>query len=42
MVTSPGGTTEEGLIVLEEGGLRALLAHAVIATYEKAKVLGGK
>ena len=42
MVTSPGGTTEEGLIVLEEGGLRALLAHAVIAAYDKAKVLGGK
>jgi pyrroline-5-carboxylate reductase len=41
MVTSPGGTTAEGLLQLEEGGLRALLAHAVIAAYEKAKTLGG-
>ncbi|TET38335.1 MAG: pyrroline-5-carboxylate reductase [Dehalococcoidia bacterium] len=39
MVTSPGGTTVEGLLQLEEGGLRALLAHAVIAAYEKAKIL---
>jgi len=42
MVTSPGGTTEEGLIVLEEGGLRSLFARAAIAAHEKAKVLGGK
>lgn len=41
MVTSPGGTTAEGLLQLEEGGLRALLTHAVIAAYEKAKILGG-
>lgn len=42
MVTSPGGTTAEGLLQLEEGGLRALLTHAVIAAYEKAKVLETK
>lgn len=42
MVTSPGGTTAEGLRELEEGGLRDLLARAVIAAYEKAKVLGGE
>lgn len=41
MVTSPGGTTAEGLLHLEEGGLRALLARAVVAAYEKAKILGG-
>ena len=39
MVASPGGTTVEGLLQLEEGGLRALLAQAVIAGYEKAKAL---
>jgi len=42
MVTSRGGTTAEGLRELEEGGLRALLARAVIASHERAKVLGGK
>ena len=39
-VTSPGGTTEKGLLQLEEGDLRVLLARAVIAAYEKAKELG--
>ena len=39
LVTSPGGTTAEGLLQLEQGGLRALLAQAIIASYEKAKVL---
>jgi pyrroline-5-carboxylate reductase len=39
LVTSPGGTTAEGLHVLEEGSLRALLGRAIIATYEKAKAL---
>jgi pyrroline-5-carboxylate reductase len=42
MVTSPGGTTTEGLLQLETGGLRSLLLQAVIATYNKAKSLGGK
>lgn len=41
MVTSPGGTTAEGLHELEEGRLRALLAKAVVAGYEKAKALRG-
>lgn len=41
MATSPGGTTAEGIFKLEEGGLRALLAGAVAAAYEKAKELGG-
>jgi pyrroline-5-carboxylate reductase len=40
-VTSPGGTTAEGLLVLEEGGVRAVITQAVIAAYEKAKLLGG-
>jgi pyrroline-5-carboxylate reductase len=42
MVTSPGGTTTEGLLQLETGGLRSLLLQAVIAAYHKAKSLGGK
>jgi pyrroline-5-carboxylate reductase len=42
MVTSPGGTTTEGLLQLETGGLRSLLLQAVIAAYNKAKTLGGK
>ncbi len=41
LVTSPGGTTAEGLLRLEEGGLRASLIQAVIAAYEKALELGG-
>lgn len=41
-VTSPGGTTAEGLLCLEEGGLRAILAQAVIAAYEKARLLGSE
>lgn len=40
MVTSPGGTTAEGLLKLEEGRLRATVAKAVIAAYEKAQALG--
>jgi pyrroline-5-carboxylate reductase len=41
MVTSPGGTTAAGLAKLEEGGLRDLFIHAVIAAHERAKELGG-
>lgn len=41
LVTSPGGTTAEGLLQLDEGGFRALLAHAIIAAYEKSRSLGG-
>jgi pyrroline-5-carboxylate reductase len=39
LVTSPGGTTAEGLLQLEEGGLRGLLAQAIIAAYYKAGML---
>ncbi len=42
MVTSPGGTTSEGLLQLETGGLRSLLLKAVIAAYNKSKALGTK
>ena len=42
MVTSPGGTTAEGLLQLETGGLRSLLLQAVIAAHDKAKNLGVK
>ncbi len=41
MVTSPGGTTAEGLLALEEAGVRAAFAEAVMAAYDKAKRLGG-
>ena len=40
MVTSPGGTTAEGLRSLEEDGFRAATLRAVIAAYEKSKALG--
>lgn len=40
MVTSPGGTTAEGLFELEKGSLRASLNQAVIAAYRKAQSLG--
>ena len=42
VVTSPGGTTEAALLQLEQGGLRALIDRAVIAAYEKARILGSK
>jgi pyrroline-5-carboxylate reductase len=40
MVTSPGGTTIEGLHELEKGKLRATLMSAVRASAEKARKLG--
>ena len=40
-VTSPGGTTAEGILVLEDAGLRAAFTKAILAAYEKAKKLGG-
>jgi pyrroline-5-carboxylate reductase len=39
-VTSPGGTTIEGLHELEKGGLRATVMNAVRAAAEKSKKLG--
>jgi len=41
MVTSPGGTTAEALLRLEEGGFSNLLKQAVNAAHDKAKRLGG-
>lgn len=40
MVTSPGGTTVEGLQELEDGKVRAALSRAVRAAAEKARRLG--
>ncbi|MDY6834010.1 MAG: pyrroline-5-carboxylate reductase [Chloroflexota bacterium] len=40
MVTSPGGTTAEGIQELEQGSIRALFTQAIMASYEKAKDLG--
>ncbi|MBI4282369.1 MAG: pyrroline-5-carboxylate reductase [Chloroflexi bacterium] len=40
MVTSPGGTTAEALLALEEEGFRGIIINAVIAAYEKAVILG--
>lgn len=40
MVTSPGGTTIEGLHEMERGGVRAALMNAVRAAAEKSKKLG--
>jgi len=39
MVTSPAGTTAEGLLVLERTGVRAALTDAVLAAYHKAEAL---
>jgi len=41
MVTSPGGTTAEGLKALEEAGLRGTVLGAIEAAYERAKDLAG-
>jgi pyrroline-5-carboxylate reductase len=40
MVTSPGGTTIEGLHELEKGGVRGILISAVRAAAEKSRKLG--
>ena len=40
-VSSPGGTTVEGLYALEKHGVRAALIDAVIAGYQKSRALGG-
>ena len=41
-VTSPGGTTIEGIHALESGSLRATFMRAVKAATEKSKLLGAK
>ncbi len=40
-VTSPAGTTTEGLLALEKAGLRRAFMEAIRAAYEKAQRLGG-
>ena len=39
-VCSPGGSTIEGVLTLESGGMRGIVSDAVIAAYEKTKKLG--
>ncbi len=39
-VCSPGGSTIEGVLALEAGGMRGVVADAVISAYEKTKKLG--
>ena len=39
-VTSPGGTTEQAVMALEAGNIRALVLQAVTAAYLKARELG--
>jgi len=39
-VCSPGGSTIEGVLTLEDGGFRGVVSEAVIAAYEKTKRLG--
>jgi pyrroline-5-carboxylate reductase len=41
MVTSPGGTTAEALLTLEQGAFKGVIIEAVAAAYEKSKALGG-
>lgn len=42
LVTSPGGTTAEGLQALEAGRMRAVVDQAIRAAYERARALGGE
>lgn len=39
-VTSPGGTTAEALLVLEDEGFRSVIINAATAAYKKARALG--
>jgi pyrroline-5-carboxylate reductase len=40
LVASPGGTTVEGLLHLEQAGIRAAITQAILAAHDKAKRLG--
>jgi pyrroline-5-carboxylate reductase len=42
MVTSPAGTTIQGIHALEEAGVRAAFMNAVIRASERSKELGKK
>ena len=42
MVTSPGGTTAEGLAKMEELGIRSGMIETAKSTYNKVKDLGRK
>ena len=39
-VTSPGGTTAEGLLIMERMGVRAAIVEAVEAAWRKSMLLG--
>ena len=41
MVTSPGGTTIEGIAALEAGGFRSAVIEAVTAAWVRARSLSG-
>jgi pyrroline-5-carboxylate reductase len=41
-VTSPGGTTAEAVLVLEEGAFRATIIQAVLAAYDRSQELGAE
>ena len=41
-VCSPGGSTIEGVVTLENGGFRGTVSDAVLASFEKTKKLGKK
>lgn len=42
MVTTPGGTTIEGLFALEEGNLRAVIGKAVAAACRRSREMSGE